>query len=144
MERRTEGKKDRKGENKSGEKITRRIEVSSDVRRKIEKVFGVTGRTVSNALNYTGERGQTDLAKRIRVMALENGGRHVVTLPECETIHDERSGQMVQTFLNGAELVIDKNTGDAKVRDPKGKVRMRRENILVKDIYVLQECAMTF
>ena len=120
------------------------IKVSADVRSKIMKAFGVTSKTVYNALSYNLERGNTDLAKKIRVMALENGGVPTVSLPECETIHDEKNGLMVQTFQNGAVLTIDKSNGNAEVKDPKGKVRMRKENLMVTQIYVLQEYAAAF
>ena len=121
----------------------RRIEVTTEIRRKIEKTFGVTRKTVANALNYTGDRGQTDLAKRIRVMAIQNGGVRTVNLPECETIHDEKNGTMVQTFGNGAKLVLDKNDGTA-VAFYKGRVRMRWENVMVSQIHVLQEYTAGF
>lgn len=111
------------------------------MREKIIKVFGVTGKTVSNALNYSGgTRSESDLAKRIRKMAMQNGGRRMVYWPECETIHDEANGMMVQTFDNGAVLTIDKHTGNAKV-DYLGKTRMCMEDISVKQLYVLQEYA---
>lgn len=117
------------------------IEVAQEVREKIIKVFGVTGKTVSNALNYSGgTRSESDLAKRIRKMAMQNGGRRMVYWPECETIHDEANGMMVQTFDNGAVLTIDKHTGNAKV-DYLGKTRMCMEDISVKQLYVLQEYA---
>lgn len=121
----------------------RRIEVSTEVRNKIIKAFGVTGRTVSNALNYAGDRGQTVLAKRIRVMALENGGRHTVTWPECETIHDA-CGIMHQTFDNGCTIEVDKNTGDAKWFDQKGILRREVKKISIPGLYVLQEQAAGF
>jgi len=118
----------------------RRIEVTTEVRRKIEKTFGVTRKTVANALNYTGDRGQTDLAKRIRVMALENGGRHMVSWPECETIHDA-SGMMRQIFDNGSKIEVDKHTGDACWFDPKGVKRGEQKNISIQQLYVMQELA---
>ena len=121
----------------------RRIEVTTEVRRKIEKTFGVTRKTVANALNYTGDRGQTDLAKRIRVMALENGGRHMVSWPECETIHDAL-GMMTQTFDNGSKIEVNKNTGDACWFDPKGVKRGEQENITIQQLYVMQELAASF
>lgn len=117
-----------------------KIEVSQEVRNKIMKAFGVTSKSVSNALNYTGERGQTDLAKRIRRMAMNNGGRRMAYWPECETIHDEGTGEMVQTFRNGAKLVIRKDTGDAVVYY-KGVARQRQENISIRQLYMLQEFA---
>jgi len=123
--------------------MDKRIKVSDDLRRKIAKTFGVTETTVRSALRYDAKKGQTDTAEKIRVMALKNGGVVTVCLPECETIHDEKNGTMVQTFGNGAVLTIDKNTGNARV-DYKGKTRMRQENILVTQIYVLQEYAAAF
>ncbi|MBQ6377621.1 MAG: hypothetical protein IJJ56_02345, partial [Prevotella sp.] len=96
--------------------------------------------TVRNALRYDAKKGQTETAVKIRAMALQNGGVPSITLPECETIHDERNGTMTQTFGNGAVLTIDKSTGNAKV-DYKGKTRIRYENTLVTQIYVLQEYA---
>lgn len=120
--------------------MEKRIKVRGDLRRKIAKAFGVTETTVRNALRYDAKKGQTETAVKIRAMALQNGGVPSITLPECETIHDERNGTMTQTFGNGAVLTIDKSTGNAKV-DYKGKTRIRYENTLVTQIYVLQEYA---
>ena len=92
-----------------------KIEVPKEVREKIIKVFGVSNQT-------------------------ENGGQRMAYWPECETIHDEVGGVMVQTFANGAVLTIDKHSGDAKV-DYKGSTRMRQENISVRELYVIQEFA---
>lgn len=118
-----------------------KIEVSQEVREMIMKTFGVSGQTVTNALNYSGgTRSESDLAKRIRKMAMQNGGRRMAYWPECETIHDEVNGTMVQTFNNGAVLTIDKQTGNARV-DYKGVTRMRQENISVRQIYMLQKYA---
>lgn len=121
----------------------RRIEVSSEVRSKIMKTFGVTRQTVGNALNYRGERGQSDLAKRIRIMALENGGRHMVSWPECETIHDS-SGMMRQVFENGSKIEVDKRTGYACWFDHKGVKRWEQKNITIPQLYVMQELAASF
>ncbi len=124
--------------------MDRRIKVSDDLRRKIAKTFGVTETTVRSALRYDMKKGQTETAKRIRVMALNNGGVPTVSLPECECLHDEVKGLIVQTFNNGAVLTIDKHTGDAEVKDPKGVVRMRQEKISIPQICVLQEYAAAF
>lgn len=121
-----------------------KIEVPKEVREKIIKVFGVSNQTVVNALNYSGgSRSESEVAKWIRKMAMENGGRRMAYGPECETIHDEVGGVMVQTFANGAVLTIDKHSGDAKV-DYKGSTRMRQENISVRELYVIQEFAAAF
>ncbi len=123
--------------------MDKRIKVSDDLRRKIAKAFGVTETTVRNALRYDAKKGQTETAVKIRMMAIQNGGVPTVSLPECETIHDEKNGTMVQTFGNGAVLTIDKSTGNARV-DYKGKTCLRQQNILVTQIYVLQEYAAAF
>ena len=123
--------------------MDKRIKVSDDLRRKIAKTFGVTETTVRNALRYDAKKGQTETAVKIRMMAVQNGGVPTISLPECETIHDKKNGTMVQTFGNGAVLIIDKSTGNARV-DYKGETRMRQENILVTQIYVLQEYAAAF
>lgn len=122
------------------ESNNRRIEVTGEVRSKIMRTFGVSRQTVGNALNYRGERGQSDLAKRIRIMALENGGRHMVSWPECETIHDAL-GMMIQTFDNGSKIEVNKNTGDACWFDPKGMKRGEQKNITIQQLYVMQELA---
>lgn len=118
--------------------MDKRIKVSDDLRRKIAKTFGVTETTVRSALRYDSKKGQTETAVKIRMMALKNGGVVTVSLPECETIHDEKNGTMVQVFGNGAKLVIDKNDGTA-VAFYKGRARMRWENVMVSQIHVIQE-----
>lgn len=123
--------------------MDKRIKVSDDLRRKIAKTFKVTETTVRSALRYDAKKGNTDTAVRIRIMALQNGGVPTVSLPECECIHDELNGTMVQTFNNGAVLTIDKSTGNAKV-DFGGRTRMRQENISIRQFYVLQEYAAAF
>lgn len=120
-----------------------KIEVAKEVREKIAKTFGVSDTMVSYALTYNKARGDSPLAKRIRKMAMENGGRRMAYWPECETIHNEVNGTMVQTFPNGAKLTIDKHTGDAEV-EYDGKVMKRDKDISVKMIYVLQEYAAAF
>ena len=46
------------------------IHIRKEDREFIMKVFGVTGRTVMNAIRFDSERGDTDLARRIRKVAL--------------------------------------------------------------------------
>ncbi len=118
-----------------------KIEVLKEIRNKIVKTFDVSNQTVTNALNYSGgSRSESALAKKIRKMAMENGGRRMVYMLDCETIHDEGNGMMVQTFDNGAVLTVDKNSGDAKV-EYKGATRMDWKNISVQQLYAVQEYA---
>lgn len=120
-----------------------KIEVSREVRAKIAKTFDVSDVMVSYALTYNKSRGNSDLAKKIRKMAMENGGRRMAYWPECETLHNEANGTMIQIFGNGAVLTIDKHTGDARV-DYKGKTMMKKQDISVREIYVMQEFAAGF
>jgi len=57
------------------------LDAADDVREKIARTFGVTSKTVFNALTYNEKRGFTDMAIRIRKMAIENGAVEMVTLP---------------------------------------------------------------
>ena len=120
-----------------------RIEVSAEVRKKLEAMFGVTGKTVSNALNYAGKRGETELAKKIRKAAMANGGRRMAYLPAFETAHTH-NGVMTQEFDSGAKLVVDMHTGNVDVLDPRGVLRHQGENVSVRELYVLQEMAAGF
>lgn len=117
-----------------------RIEVPTEIRKKLEALFGVTGKTVSNALNYAGERGETTLAKKIRKAAMENGGRRMAYLPAFETIHTH-DGIMTQMFDNGAKLVADMHSGSVQVFDKQDVKRFRRDNVSIAELYVLQEMA---
>ena len=123
--------------------IDRRIKVNGDLLRKIAKTFDVSEVTVRSALRYDQEKGQTEKAKRIRMMALQNGGIPSICLPECETIHDA-NGMMRQRFNNGATIEVDKNTGDAKWFDKKGIKRGEEKNISVTRLYMMQEQAAAF
>lgn len=121
-----------------------RIEISKEVREKIMKTFGVSNQTVTNAMNYSGgNRGETELAQKIRKMAMANGGRRMAYLPAFETAHTH-NGIMTQEFDNGAKLVADMHSGTVEVFDPKGVVRQKAENVSIPQLYVLQNMAASF
>ena len=120
-----------------------KIDVSQEVREKIAKTFGVSKVLVSYALNYNEQRGQSELAKKIRKMAMENGGKRMAYLPAFETAHTH-NGIMEQTFDNGAKLVADMHTGAVDVFDPKGVLRKQSENVSIPELYVLQNMAAAF
>jgi len=81
----------------------------------------------------------SDLARKIRTVALEKGGQIILTIPEYETIHDAK-GMMSQIFPNGAKIEVNKNTGDTVVIH-KDKVRAKVHNISIRQLYALQEFA---
>lgn len=115
------------------------ISVTSEVKEKIMKVFEVTDRTVRNALNYDPLYGGTATARRIRVMARENGGvtYYVVKSPE---VWFDSEGSMHQVFANGAEIVIDKATGDGQVIY-RGEVKAEYPSVMMAEIADMQEYA---
>lgn len=69
----------------------------------IAKAFGVTGRTIYNATHFTDHNEGSELAKKIRKLALDRGGIVMNTLPELETLHDA-DGYMRQYLPNGVLL----------------------------------------
>lgn len=94
--------------------MDRRIEASKEIRTFIMRTFGVTYRTVMYALNHDTTRSESDLAKRIRRLALQKGCRYVVTIPEDEAVWDS-DGVMTRRFGNGARLVADRTTGKVEL-----------------------------
>lgn len=65
--------------------MKKNIAVSKDVRKKICMIFKVTERHVFNALNL--EYPETDIVRRIRKAAKENGGVMMANVPVGEMIH---------------------------------------------------------
>lgn len=100
----------------------------------------VTERMVYYALRFEGERGNTDLARKIRRLAMERGGIIMVVTPEVETLHDSDE-YMRQYFPNGVELEFAKK-GDASCDVLyKGKVVRHYDNVMVRDIPAIQKYA---
>lgn len=64
--------------------MEKRIRVDKSLRAYIAKTFGVTERTVFNALGYDSQYGHSDMAKRIRQFAIQSGGQQTVTLTDKE------------------------------------------------------------
>lgn len=114
--------------------MKRQIAVSKEVREKLMKVFGVTERTVFNALAM-GREGNL-LHKKIRKAALESGGVLMVTIPEVETFHDTGVG-MRQYLPNGAVLEFSFADGGCDMWY-KGEKRERVEHVGFTDIRGLQ------
>ena len=95
----------------------RAIEVTTKTRQELAKVFDCTERMVWKALTWDSD---TPLARKIRVAAIEKGGRVMNWVPECETIHCTADGTMHQTFGNGAVIVADFGQRTVKVFDRYG------------------------
>lgn len=75
----------------------------------IAQVMGVTGRMVYKALSYNSH---TDIARRVRAMAIEMGGE-VVGGEKLDTTFD--IGVMVQTYGGRLRIVSDMRDGQIVV-----------------------------
>ena len=83
------------------------IQLSREDRDFIAKAFGITDRMVNKGIYYESD---SELAKKIRTLALQRGGVIMNVVPEVETIHDA-GGFMKQRFANGMQLFVSKETG---------------------------------
>lgn len=118
------------------------ISVNKETMAKLMKTFKVNGkcigeRCVKNALAY---RSTNDLARKIRFMAFQNGGVTYCVSKEFETWFDS-DNSMHQGFPNGAEICIDKETGEGVIYNPKGGVVKRYPTVLVTVIPEMQRIA---
>ena len=117
--------------------MKRVITVTRSQREFLAKSFGVTKEMVSYALNFHPVKGQSDLAKKIRCLAVQRGGFELVTAPASEVVHDA-DGVFKKYFENGWMWEADKNTGLLVVLDEKGNLKKSIENAKVADIDAVQ------
>lgn len=117
------------------------IHIKKEDREFIMKAFGVTERTVYNAIRFDEKRGNTELAKRIRKLAMERGGIVMTVIPDVETLYDA-DGYMRQYLPNDVLLEFSRENGGCDVFHKGMKVR-HYENVLVKDIPEIQNWAST-
>ena len=117
--------------------MKRVITVTRSQREFLAKAFGVTKEMVSYALNFHPVKGQSDLAKKIRSLAVQRGGFELVTAPASEVVYDA-DNMMRQHFENGWWWEADKRTGLLVVLDEKGNLKKSIENAKVADIDAVQ------
>lgn len=123
--------------------MKRYIHIQKADREFILNLFKVTGRTVDNALRFDAERGNTDLARKIRKVAMEHGGIVMVVSPEAETLFDA-DGYMRQYLPNGVLLEFEKEAGNGGCNVYlKGAMVRRYDNVQVRDIPAIQNWAAT-
>lgn len=103
----------------TNKKMKRYIVTSKTEKERLERVFKVGARTISNALSFDKDKGYTATAKAIREDALKHGG--VIMNGDCvemETIHFH-DGTIVQVFPGERMIEIK---GDKAVLTKKGEV----------------------
>lgn len=93
--------------------MNKQIVIDNDCRQFLMKTFDCTRMTVWRALNYKLE---SDLARRIRKLALLKGGELVgAYVPECDCTHEEVEQTMTQRFGDRVKLVLHKPTNGVTV-----------------------------
>lgn len=117
--------------------MKKNIAVSKEVREEIAKIFKVTERHVFNALNLNYP--ESDIVKRIRFTAKQNGGVLMATIPSGEMIHFA-DGTMRMDFDNGAILEFYRNDGTGHIFH-KGKEVAVYENVSLPMIFEIKERA---
>ena len=118
------------------------IEVTKETRDFLQQAFDVTGTMVWYALNFDEKRGQSDLAKRIRSLALQKGGVVLNIGPEVETIHSA-DGRMRQYFPHDVLLEADtRSTGQVAVYN-NGELQRIWANPGVSELDGIQNWAMS-
>lgn len=114
--------------------MKKNIAVSKEVREKIAKVFKVSDRHVFNALNL--DYPETDIVRRIRVMAKENGGVTMATVPAGEAIFFA-DGTMRADFDNGAVCEFYRADGTGHIFH-KGKEVASYRDVTIPMIYEIK------
>lgn len=123
--------------------MKRYIHIKKADREFILNLFKVSGRMVDYALRFDGERGNTELAHKIRKVAMEHGGIIMTVIPEQETFYDA-DGYMRQYLPNGVLLVFEKEAGNGGCDVyHKGEVVRHYDNVKVSDIPAIQNWAAT-
>lgn len=119
------------------------ISVNKEGIKALQRTFKVKGkaiceRVVKNALAY---RTNNELARKIRFAAIQHhGGCTYYNLPEGEFFFDSDSCAFA-VYTNGAEVRLDKQTGEGFVYGPKGDLIERREHVMLTQIPELSRIA---
>nr|DAM86023.1 MAG TPA: hypothetical protein [Caudoviricetes sp.] len=116
--------------------MEKQVAVTKENRDFLAKAFNVTPQMVWLSLTYQKD---TELARRIRSLAIKRGGVIVNTLPECETIHDA-DGYMRQYFPNGALVECNKKTGHVDIIW-QGTAIHGFNNVTISELYSIQDMA---
>jgi hypothetical protein len=118
--------------------MKRYIEITKSVREDLRNIFNCTDMMILNALTF---KRNTELARKIRKVALDKNGILMTKLPSVETFHDN-DNYMRQYIPNGAVLEFNKNTGEGVVYFD-GKAVRHYDDVSITDIELIQEYAST-
>ncbi len=115
------------------------IHVKKEDREFLAKVFGITPRMVFSAVHFESD---SELARKVRKLAMDRGGIVMVEAPEAETLFDA-DGYMRQ-YLPGGVLLEFKYADNSCTVFVKGEERRRFDDVHVSDIPYIQEFAGKF
>ncbi len=115
------------------------IHLKKEDREFIAKAFGITPRMVFSAVHFESD---SELARKVRNLAMERGGIVMVEAPEAETLFDA-DGYMRQ-YLPGGVLLEFKYADNSCTVFVKGEERRRFDDVHVSDIPYIQEFAGKF
>lgn len=119
------------------------ISVSKEGIKALQRTFKVKGkeiceRCVKNALAY---RTNNELARKIRFAAIKHhGGCTYYNIPEGEFFFDSDSCARA-IYSNGAEVYLDKQTGEGIVFGPRGHVVAKYDHVMLTQISELTRIA---
>lgn len=111
------------------------IHIKKEDREFIAKAFNVTERMIYYATHYEKD---TDLAQKIRTLALERGGIVMVEAPELETLHD--ADDCMRQYIGDVLLEFSKTEPVCDVYKKGVKVR-HFDNVMTSDIQGIQDWA---
>ena len=112
------------------------IHVKKGDREFLAKVFGITPRMVFNAIHFESD---SELAQKVRKLAMNRGGIVMVEAPEVETLFDA-DGYMRQ-YLPGGVLLKFKYSDNSCTVYVKGEERRRFDDVHVSEIPQIQDWA---
>lgn len=113
------------------------IHITKEDRKFIMKALGVTERMVFKGIRFESD---SDLAKKVRKLAMDRGGIVMVEIPEIECLFDA-DRYMRQYLPNNTLLEFSFDDGGCDVFHKGEKVR-RYENVVVSDIKNIQNWAL--
>jgi hypothetical protein len=93
--------------------MEKQIITDGECKKFLMEAFKCSRMQVWKALHYESE---SDMARRIRALALKRGGALVGGFaPECETTYEEAVQTMTQRWGERVKIVLFRNTGEVKV-----------------------------
>lgn len=118
------------------------IHIQKEDREFIAKAFGISERSVFNAIRFDDRRGCSDLAKKIRKLAMDRGGIMMNELPEIETLHD--ADDYMRQYLPNDVLIEFGKTEETKGCNVyhHGVLVRREDDPMVSEVKNIQNWAL--